>query len=110
MIQNRQREMWLSLSIRLDQQIAAPDSITWDATRDPMLQFPPCREDQILVPSTHIRHVGLTHRHLSLLPPSPIKMMRNRPTARLRHERFEANNVLLHPLRFGMGEDLAAGP
>ena len=71
-----------------------------------MLQFPPCCEDQILVASAGVRDLGLTHRHLSPAPPPPIEVMRNRPTARVRHGDFEPNYFVLDPL-FWLGEDVA---
>ena len=106
MIENRQREMRLALSIRLDQQIAPPHAIARHRAWDTMLQFPPRVENPILVFSAHVRDVGLTHRHLcSEFPPS-IEMMRNRPAARLRQQGFQVNDFLQHPCWFRLGKDM----
>ena len=72
-----------------------------------MLQFPPCCEDQILVASAGVRDLGLTHRHLSPAPPPPIEVMRNRPTARVRHGGFESNDFVLDPSGLEWDEDVA---
>jgi hypothetical protein len=70
-----------------------------------MLELPPNMQDPILVDAVGVRDVGLTDRDLSSGLPPPIEVMRNRPTSRLRHERFQSDDVLLHPLRLGLGED-----
>lgn len=72
-----------------------------------MLQFPPRCEDQILVASAGVRDLGLTHRHLSPAPPPPIEVMRNRPTARVRHGGFESNDFVLDPSGLEWDEDVA---
>jgi hypothetical protein len=107
MIENRQREMGPSLAIRLHQQIAAPDAIARQWAWDTVLQVEPRCEDQILVASAHVRDIGLAHGHLPPGLPPPIKMMRNRPTARLRQQGFESNDFGADPLWFGLGEDAA---
>ena len=71
-----------------------------------MLQLSPGLIDRILVRATGICDVGLTQRHLPPALPPPIEVMRNGPTACLRHERFEANHFGADSLRFGLGEDL----
>ena len=70
-----------------------------------MLQLSPGLIDRILVRATGICDVGLTQRHLPPALPPPIEVMRNGPTACLRHERFEANHFGADSVRFGLGED-----
>ena len=107
MIENRQREMRLALPIRLDQQIASPHAIARHRAWDTVLQFPPCREDPILVASAHVRDIGLAHRHLFAFFPSSIEVMGDGTTARLRHQDFQSNDLALDPPWLGLGEGLA---
>lgn len=58
--------------------------------------------DQVLMRPTHARDVRVADRHLSAAVPSPIEVMRNRPAAGLRHERFQSNDFMFHPFRLGL--------
>lgn len=106
MIEIRQCEMRLPLPIHLDQEVAAPDAIARHRAWDTMFELSPSVQDLILLFAAGVRPIGFTHGHLPLVLPPPVEVMRNRPAARLRHERFEVNDFLLHPLRLRLGEDL----
>ncbi len=108
MIENDQREMWLSLPICLHQQIAAPDPISRHRSRHAMFQLSPDFKYPILVLATGVRDIGLAHRHLPARLPPPIEVMRNGATTRIGHQRFEPNEFVLDPFGFRMGNDLGA--
>ena len=101
MIQNCQRQMRVPIGIRLDQ-----DPISRHRAWDTMLQLASCREDQILVTPARVRAIGLTHGHVPPQCPPPIDVMHNCPAARLWHERFQADDVMLDPHWLRLGEDV----
>jgi hypothetical protein len=107
MIENGQRQMRLAVLIRLDEQIAASNPIAPHRPGHAVLQVPSSLENLILVSPNRVRDVGFTHCHLPPGLPPPIEVMGNGPTASLRHERFQSDDVLLNPLRLGLGEDSA---
>ena len=74
-----------------------------------MLQLPPRFVDPILMPPTGVGHIGLADRHLSSGFPPPIEVMGNRPTARLRHQRLEPNDLVPDPCRVWLGGAYATG-
>ena len=77
MIENRQCEMRLAVLICLGQQITAPDPITSHRSRYAVLQLSACFENQVLMPRTDLRDIGLAHHHLSACSPPPIEVMGN---------------------------------
>jgi len=74
-----------------------------------MFELSPSVQDLILLLATDIRHIGLADRHASPGFPASIEVVRNRATARLRHERFQADDFFLDPLWLGLGEDFPRG-
>jgi hypothetical protein len=105
MIQNRQGQMRPSISIRLDQEIAAPDSIAWHRSRHTVFEFPSGFQNQIVMSSERAGDVALANRRLFPTGPAPIEVMRNRPAPNVRHQGLQPNDLVPNPFRLGLGED-----
>lgn len=105
MIEDGQREMRLPLPVCLHQQNAPPYPIARHRARYTVLQLPPRFENQILVFLERVGDVAFPDRHLSSASPSLIEVMPDRPTARLGHESFQANDLIPDPLRFRRCKD-----
>jgi|CXWL01.1.fsa_nt_gi YD repeat-containing protein len=70
-----------------------------------MLQLLAGVRNQILMPLTQIRNIGLTHGHLSPTGPAPIEMVRKGAAPRLGHDGFEANDFVADPFGLGLGKN-----
>ena len=74
-----------------------------------MLQCPPYTQDGVVLSSERVGDVGLAHRHVPPFGEAPVKAVGNRPTSRLQHEGFEADEFLANPLGLGMGTEAPNG-
>ncbi len=99
-------------SIRLHQQIHAPDQVTGNGARDAMLQRSAHIQDGVSLSSERVRDVRLADGHAATFGEAPVKAVGNRAATGFRHEGFEANEFLPHPARFGrrMGISLSYNP
>ena len=74
-----------------------------------MLQCPPQTQDGVLLSSERVCDVGLADGHVAALGKTTVEAVGNHPAAGLRHEGFEANDFLAHPLGLGMGTEAPNG-
>ncbi len=105
MVQDGQYDMLAAVGIGFCQQVHAPDQITGNGTGHPMFQCSPYTEDRILLSSDRVGHVSFTDRHAAAFGEATIKAVRDRAAARLRHQRFQSDDLIPHPFGFGMGTD-----
>ena len=105
MIEDGQHDMPVAVRIGLCQQVHAPDQIAGNGPGDSMFHLPSGTEDRILLPAERIGHVGFADRHAAALGEATIKTVRDRAAARLRHQRFQSDDLIPYPLRFGTGTD-----
>ena len=105
MIEDGQRQMRVPLSIRLHQQIAAPNPISRHRSRHTMFQLSSGFKNQIVVLLQRSGNVAFSDRHLSSTCPAPVEVMRNGATARVRHQGLQPNNLIPNPFRLGLSED-----
>ena len=101
MIHDGQHDVLPTDSIRLHQQIHAPDQVTGNGARDAMLQRSTYTQDGVVLSSDRVRDVRFAHRHVPPLGEAAVEAVGNRPTSRFRHEGFEANEFVSDPARFG---------
>ncbi len=100
MVHDGQHDVLPTDSIRLHQQIHTPDQVAGNGARDVVFQGPPYRQDGVVLSSERVRDVRFAHRHVPPLGEAAVEAVGNRPTSRLRHEGFEADEFVSDPARF----------
>ena len=103
MIHDGQHDMPAAVGIGFCQQVHAPDQIAGNGAGYPVFQCSPYTEDRILLSSDCVGDVSFTDRHAAAFDEATIKAVRDRAAARLRHQRFQSDDLIPHPFGFGMG-------
>lgn len=101
MIDDGQREMLSTMGICVGQQVHPPDEIARHGARYAMLQLPAGFENQLLMPTERIRHIGLAHSHLPTDRKASVEVMRDQAAPRVGHEGFQSNEFITDPARLG---------
>ena len=112
MVHDGHDDMLPTDSIRFHQQIHAPNQVAGNRARHAMFQCPPHTQDGVVLSSDRVRDVGLADGHVAAFDETPVEAVDNRPTSRLRHEGFEADEFVSDPARFRrrMGISLSCNP